>query len=63
VYEREIFLSVIKWSSAIVSNMPLGGTDEVTFVSTKRIVRKAVIIATGITLPNGNHSCHFHISC
>jgi hypothetical protein len=43
--------------------MPLGGTDEVTFVSTKRIVRKAVIIATGITLPNGNHSCHFHISC
>jgi hypothetical protein len=40
--------------------MSLGGRDEVTFVCTKRMAEKAVVIATCTTLHNGNQSCLFH---
>jgi hypothetical protein len=37
--------------------MSAGGRDEVTFLCTKRMAEKCVIIVAGTTLHDGNQSC------
>jgi hypothetical protein len=39
------------------------GSDEVTFVCTKRMAVKRVIIVTDTTLHDGNQSCCVHNNC
>jgi hypothetical protein len=43
--------------------MSIGGRDKVTFICTKGMTEKHVVIVTCTTLYDGNQSCHAHNNC
>jgi hypothetical protein len=54
---EKCFVSVTKQSSGSVSSMSADGRDEVTVLSTKRLVEMCVVIVAGTTLHDGDQSC------